>query len=65
MTISDVLPSALISRYRSRGLPRALASALLILFAAAGPAAAQSGSGVAAIEGTVTDPDSRAVPGHW
>src|SRR5205807_9830076 len=39
-----------------------LRSALLILIAA-GPAAAQSGSGVAAIEGTVTDPDNRAIPG--
>ena len=63
MTTQKYLLSALISRCRSRVLPRALASALLILFVAAGTAAAQSGSGVAAIEGTVTDPDTRAVAG--
>jgi hypothetical protein len=53
----------LISRSRFYVLSRAVASALVILIAAAGPAAAQSGSGAAAIEGTVTDPDNRAIPG--
>ena len=54
--------SALISRSRFRVLSRALASTFLILAAVAGPAAAQSGSGAAAIEGTVTDPDNRPIP---
>jgi hypothetical protein len=53
--------SALISRSRFRVLSRALASTFLIL-AVAGTAAAQSGSGAAAIEGTVTDPDNRPIP---
>lgn len=59
MTSQIPWPSASISR---RALARALASVLLILFAVAGPAAAQSGSGAAAIEGTVTDPDNRGIP---
>ncbi len=63
MTTQTYFRSALISRCRLRLLPCALVSALLMLFAAAAPVAAQSGSGVAAIEGTVTDPDSRAVAG--
>ena len=63
MTIYTCFHTALISRSRWRALPRALASALLILLAASGPAAAQSGSGVAALEGTVTDPDNRTIPG--
>src|SRR5204862_6290547 len=37
--------------------------ALLMLVAVSGTAAAQSGSGVAAIEGTVVDPDTRPVAG--
>jgi hypothetical protein len=41
---------------------RVLAFVLLILAATAARAAAQAGSGVAAIEGTVTDPDNRPVP---
>jgi hypothetical protein len=57
------LRSALISRCHPRGLRRGLAPALLILLVAAAPAAAQSGSGVAAMEGTVTDPDARPVSG--
>src|SRR5437773_3425075 len=36
---------------------------LLMLVALCAPAAAQSGSGVAAVEGTVTDPDDRAITG--
>ena len=41
---------------------RAIVWVLLTLFTAVGvPAAAQSGSGVAGIEGTVADPDNRAV----
>jgi hypothetical protein len=36
---------------------------MLLLVALAAPAAAQSGSGVAAIEGTVTDPDNAAIVG--
>jgi hypothetical protein len=63
VTIQTLLHSALISRCRTRVLARALATAVLILIVAAGPAAAQSGSGVAAVEGTVTDPDNRAIPG--
>ena len=63
MTIQTYLRSAVTARFCSRVLPRALASALLILLAASRPAAAQSGSGVAAIEGTVTDPDSRPIAG--
>ncbi|PYR30895.1 MAG: hypothetical protein DMF92_07140 [Acidobacteria bacterium] len=43
-------------------ISRATTSMLLLLFVAIGsPAAAQSGSGVAAIEGTVTDPDNRPI----
>jgi hypothetical protein len=41
---------------------RSLLLALLLVAAFAGRVAAQSGSGVAAIEGTVTDPDNRAIP---
>ena len=45
-------------------IPRAIVCLLLTLSTAiAAPAAAQSGSGVAAIEGTVIDPDNRAIPG--
>src|SRR5207248_128696 len=45
-------------------IPRAIVCLLFTFFAAiAAPAAAQSGSGVAAIEGTVLDPDARAVVG--
>src|SRR5438093_7607883 len=44
-------------------ISRATTWMLLILFVAIGsPAAAQSGSGVAAIEGTVSDPDNRPIP---
>ena len=53
---------SLISRCPARALPRAVALALVMLAAVAGRAAAQSGSGAAAIEGTVTDPDSRPIP---
>ncbi len=63
VTIHTRLRSIFISLCHPRGLRRALGPALLILLAAAAPAAAQSGSGVAAIEGTVTDPDARPVPG--
>lgn len=41
---------------------RSLLLALLLVAAFAGRVGAQSGSGVAAIEGTVTDPDNRAIP---
>jgi hypothetical protein len=53
----------LVRRCRSRVFLCALGSALSMLLAVSGPAAAQSGSGVAAIEGTVTDPDNRAIAG--
>jgi hypothetical protein len=58
--------------FRSTSLPmdraatwsRAVAGALAILLSAVSiPAAAQSGSGVAAIEGTVTDPDNAVIAG--
>jgi hypothetical protein len=41
---------------------RSMLLALMFVAAFAGRLAAQSGSGVAAIEGTVTDPDNRAIP---
>src|SRR6266496_3217965 len=45
-------------------IPRAIVCLSLMFFAAIAPsAAAQSGSGVAAIEGTVIDPDNRAIAG--
>jgi carboxypeptidase family protein/TonB-dependent receptor-like protein len=58
--------------FRSTSLPaeragtcsRTMAGALVIVLGAlSAPAAAQSGSGVAAIEGTVTDPDNAAIGG--
>jgi carboxypeptidase family protein/TonB-dependent receptor-like protein len=51
------------TRYGSLVISRAATWMLLILFVGIGsPAAAQSGSGVAAIEGTVSDPDNRPIP---
>ena len=42
---------------------RKTCASLLMLVALCAPAAAQSGSGVAAVEGTVNDPDDRAITG--
>ena len=52
------------SQSGSRALPRAMVATLLFLMIGIGaPAAAQSGSGVAAIEGTVLDPSKQPVAG--
>ena len=62
MTTQTRLRSALSCWSHRHALAGTLASALLILLAGSWPAAAQSGSGVAVVEGSVTDPDNRAVP---
>jgi len=62
VTTQTRLCCAPISRPHARALARALAATVAILLAVAASASAQSGSGAAAIEGTVTDPDNRAIP---
>src|SRR6185295_7703600 len=63
VAIQNLVHSTLTFYSRLRALRRALACALLLLLVTSGQAAAQSGSGIAAVEGTVTDPDHRPVPG--
>src|SRR2546428_12525370 len=59
VTIQMRFRSTCIPRWRSRALARTVCGGLVLVLAAmCTPAAAQSGSGVAAIEGTVTDPDN-------
>ncbi len=48
---------------RTRAAGRALACAVLIILATPAIVTAQAGAGVAAIEGTVTDPDNRPIVG--
>ena len=61
-----LLRSVSVSTARAGAYSRTVAGALAILLSVlASPAAAQSGSGVAAIEGTVTDPDNAAVGGAF
>src|SRR5206468_4876744 len=61
--VTTLISISVAGRCRSRAWACALALAFVVPLAFARPAFAQAGSGVAAIEGTVTDPDNRPVVG--
>ncbi|PYR74168.1 MAG: hypothetical protein DMF86_18975, partial [Acidobacteria bacterium] len=61
--MTTLISISVAGRCRSRAWACALALAFVVPLAFARPAFAQAGSGVAAIEGTVTDPDNRPVVG--
>src|SRR5436190_13756537 len=55
--------AALVGGGRARAAARALACAVLMILVTPAIVAAQAGAGVAAIEGTITDPDNRPIAG--
>src|SRR3954465_12999869 len=57
------MSAALVGGGRARAAVRALACAVLMILVTPAIVAAQAGAGVAAIEGTITDPDNRPIAG--
>ena len=63
MTIATMSRGTCVGRARRIAVGAAVCTVMLLFAMSSAPAAAQSGSGVAAIEGTVTDPDNSAIAG--